>query len=114
MVGSRRKLGRQEENKIGVWRMEMEEALLIGSLSPGPAKKKEKNKKEIKCRETPSRPSSQSSSDHWVHIYIWACWLVYQPLLLSTDLKPIEQRVTIGELKNRVERVLPSSFMHSD
>ncbi len=37
--------------------MEIEEALLIGSFSPRPAKKK--GKEEIQSRETPSRPSRQ-------------------------------------------------------
>jgi hypothetical protein len=78
--------------------MEMEEALLIGSLSPGPAKKRKKIRRKSNVVK---RPVVHQASRHQIigYIYIWACWLVYQPLLLSTDLKPIEQRVTIGELK---------------
>jgi hypothetical protein len=78
--------------------MEME-ALLIGSLSPGPAKKKRKKKR--RKSNVVKRPVVHQASRHQIigYIYIWACWLVYQPLLLSTDLKPIEQRLTIGELK---------------
>jgi hypothetical protein len=65
---------RQKRKEIEGWRMEMEEVLLIESLSPRPAKKKEGGGKSNVVR----RPVVRQVSRHQIKgtTYIWICWLI--------------------------------------